>query len=302
MKESVIKQPSPRLFNPAWRREAATTAPSLIWLTIFFLIPTVIIFFIAFRSRGENGGIGGEWTLETLKAIRQPNYPEVIWRTVWMSVACTAITLAISIPVAYYMARASAVKRDIMLLLTIIPFWTNFLIRIFAWKSVLHPEGMLKGLLVWLHVIPPDTILLYRPEAVLLVMVYTELPFAILPLYAAAEKFDFWLFEAAMDVGASRLYSFIHVFVPGIADGLVSACLMVLIPCIGSYVIPDLVGGKDSLMLGNIIVRLTLENRNLPAACALAALMTVVMFLPLLYFLKDKKNPDGSASPAKEVV
>ena len=286
MKESVIKQPSPRLFNPAWRREAATTAPSLIWLTIFFLIPTVIIFFIAFRSRGENGGIGGEWTLETLKAIRQPNYPEVIWRTVWMSVACTAITLAISIPVAYYMARASAVKRDIMLLLTIIPFWTNFLIRIFAWKSVLHPEGMLKGLLVWLHVIPPDTIL----------------PFAILPLYAAAEKFDFSLFEAAMDLGASRLYSFIHVFVPGIADGLVSACLMVLIPCIGSYVIPDLVGGKDSLMLGNIIVRLTLENRNLPAACALAALMTVVMFLPLLYFLKDKKNPDGSASPAKEVV
>ena len=302
MKESVIKQPSPRLFNPAWRREAATTAPSLIWLTIFFLIPTVIIFFIAFRSRGENGGIGGEWTLETLKAIRQPNYPEVIWRTVWMSVACTAITLAISIPVAYYMARASAVKRDIMLLLTIIPFWTNFLIRIFAWKSVLHPEGMLKGLLVWLHVIPPDTILLYRPEAVLLVMVYTELPFAILPLYAAAEKFDFSLFEAAMDLGASRLYAFIHVFVPGIADGLVSACLMVLIPCIGSYVIPDLVGGKDSLMLGNIIVRLTLENRNLPAACALAALMTVVMFLPLLYFLKDKKNPDGSASPAKEVV
>lgn len=302
MKESVIKRPSPRLFNPAWRREATITAPSLIWLTIFFLIPTVIIFFIAFRSRGENGGIGGEWTLETLKAIRQPNYPEVIWRTVWMSVACTAITLAISIPVAYYMARASAVKRDIMLLLTIIPFWTNFLIRIFAWKSVLHPEGMLKGVLVWLHVIPPDTILLYRPEAVLLVMVYTELPFAILPLYAAAEKFDFSLFEAAMDLGASRLYSFIHVFVPGIADGLVSACLMVLIPCIGSYVIPDLVGGKDSLMLGNIIVRLTLENRNLPAACALAALMTVVMFLPLLYFLKDKKNPDGSASPAKEVV
>lgn len=282
--------------------EYAVTAPSLLWMTLFFLLPTLIIFAIAFRSRGEFGGIGDQWTFETLKSLSYPNYPSIIWRTIWMSVACTGLTLAIAIPVAYYIARVSARTRDLVMLLTIIPFWTNFLIRIFAWKSVLHPEGMLKSFLVWCHVLSPDAILLYRPEAVLVVMVYTELPFAILPLYAAAEKFDFSLFEAAMDLGASRLYAFFHVFVPGIGEGVLSACLMVLIPCVGSYVIPDMVGGKDSMMIGNIIVRTTLENRNIPAAAALSAVMTLVMFLPLLYFLKRKKNPDGSASPAKEVV
>ena len=282
--------------------ECAVTAPSLLWMTVFFLLPTLIIFAISFRSRGENGGIGDQWTLETLKALSYPNYPSIIWRTIWMSVACTGMTLAIAVPVAYYIARVSAKVRDMVLLLTIIPFWTNFLIRIFAWKSVLHPDGLLKNLLVACHLLSPDAVLLHRPEAVLLVMVYTELPFAILPLYAAAEKFDFSLFEAAMDLGASRLHAFFRVFVPGIADGLLSACLMVLIPCIGSYVIPDMVGDKDSMMVGNVIVKMTLEHRNLPAAAALSAVMTVVMFLPLLYFLKGKKQPDGTAKPAKEVV
>lgn len=245
--------------------EFAVSSPSLLWMTVFFLLPTLIIFAIAFRSRGDFGGIGDEWTLKTIADLRHPNYPSIIWRTIWMSVVCTALTLAIAVPVAYHMARVSPRMRDVMMLLTIIPFWTNFLIRIFAWKSVLHPEGLLKQFLVWCHVLSPDSVLLYRPEAVLLVMVYTELPFAILPLYAAAEKFDFSLFEAAMDLGATRLRAFFKVFVPGIADGLLSACLMVLIPCIGSYVIPDMVGGKDSMMIGNVIVRTALENRNIPA-------------------------------------
>lgn len=291
-----------RQLNMRRRGEFWLTLPSFAWMLLFFLLPTLIIFAISFRNRDALGGIGDQWTLDTLKSISNPNYPEIIWRTIWMSATCTLLTLAIAIPVAYHLARVSSWKRDVMMLLTIIPFWTNFLIRIFAWKSVLHPDGMLKNFLVWMHIISPDTILLYRPEAVLLVMVYTELPFAILPIYAAAEKFDFSLFEAAMDLGAGRLYAFFHVFIPGIADGILSACLMVLIPCVGSYVIPDLVGGKDSQMLGNIIVRLTLENRNLPAACALSAIMTIVMFLPVLFFLKGKKNPDGSAVPAKEVV
>lgn len=282
--------------------EFAVTAPSLLWMAVFFLLPTLIIFAISFRSRGEFGGIGDEWTLETIRSLSYPNYPSIIWRTIWMSVACTVLTLAVSVPVAYYIARVSPRVRDLVLLLTIIPFWTNFLIRIFAWKSVLHPDGFLKQFLVWCHVVSPDAMLLYRPSAVLLVMVYTELPFAILPLYAAAEKFDFSLFEAAMDLGASRLSAFCRVFVPGIADGLLSACLMVLIPSIGSYVIPQMVGGKDSMMIGNVIGQLALESRNIPAAAALSAVLTLVMFLPLLYFLKGKKQPDGTARPATEVV
>ena len=282
--------------------EYAASAPSVLWLTLLFLVPTLIIFAISLRTKGSFGGIGDRWTLDTLRSLANPNYPEIIWRTLWMSLTCTAVTLLLAIPIAYYMARVKPWKRDLMMLLTIIPFWTNFLIRVFAWKLVLHPDGALKHFLAWLHVMGPSDTLLYNPGAVLVVMIYTELPFAILPIYAAAEKFDFSLFEAAMDLGAGRLYSFVTVFIPGIADGILSACLMVLIPSIGSYVIPDMVGGKDDTMMGNVIVRLTLSDRNLPAAAAVASVMTLVMFLPLFFFLKGKRGDDGTAKPAKEVV
>lgn len=266
--------------------EFAVSAPSLYWLFVFFLLPTLIIFAIAFRSKGVYGGIGDTWTLTTLAELRNPDYPAIIWRTIWMSVVCTLATLAISIPVAYHIARVSQWKRDVLLLLTIIPFWTNLLIRIFAWRLVLHPQGMLRNILLSLHIIDQSTVFLGNPIAVLVVMIYTELPFAILPIYAAAEKFDFTLFEAAMDLGAGRLYAFFHVFLPGIREGLMSACLMIFIPLIGSYVIPDLVGGKDSQMIGNVIVRLALEQRNLPAAAAMSTVMFLIMSLPLLYYLK----------------
>ncbi|MBR6471640.1 MAG: ABC transporter permease [Victivallales bacterium] len=277
--------------------EYAITAPSMAWLFFFFLLPTLIIFAIAFRNKGAYGGIGDTWTLTTLAELRNPDYPAIIWRTIWMSFVCTLVTLAISIPVAYYIARVSQWKRDILLLLTIIPFWTNMLIRIFAWRLVLHPQGMLRNLMLSLHLIDQQTVFLGNPIAVLVVMIYTELPFAILPIYAAAEKFDFSLFEAAMDLGAGRLYAFFHVFLPGIREGLMSACLMIFIPLIGSYVIPDLVGGKDSQMIGNVIVRLALEQRNLPAAAAMSTVMFLIMSLPLLYYMKHT-----TAAHAKEVA
>lgn len=291
--------------TPTRRRrwaECTLTAPSMLWLLVFFLLPTLIILAIAMKPADPSGGIADGWTWRTLLSLRNPNYPEIILRTVWLSAVTTFITLAIAIPISYYIARSKPWKRDLVLFLTIIPFWTSFLIRIFAWKAVLHPDGMLKSILVFCHLVSPDALLLYRPEAVLLVMVYTELPFAILPLYAAAEKFDFSLIEAAMDLGAGRLRAFFSVFVPGITNGLLSACLMVLIPSIGSYVIPDVVGGIGSQMIGNVIAQRTFVDRNLPAASALAAVLTLVMLIPLITFLRIKKNSDREPQPAKEVV
>jgi spermidine/putrescine transport system permease protein len=291
--------------TPTRRRfwgECSLTAPSILWLLVFFLLPTLIILAIALKPADPSGGIADGWTWHTLFSLRNPNYPEIIFRTVWLSAVTTTITLAVAIPIAYYIARCKPWKRDLVLFLTIIPFWTSFLIRIFAWKAVLHPDGILKSILVFCHLASPDTLLLYRPEAVLLVMVYTELPFAILPLYAAAEKFDFSLIEAAMDLGAGRLRAFFSVFIPGIYNGLLSACLMVLIPSIGSYVIPDVVGGIGSQMIGNVIAQRTFVDRNLPAASALAAVLTLVMIIPLIYFLRIKKSADSGPTPAKEVV
>ena len=284
-------------------REWMLTLPSFFWLTVFFLIPTLIIFAIAFKPAAMDGSIGEGWDWHTLLSLQNPNYPEIIWRTIWLSLATTFIALLVSIPIAYYIARCSQKMRSLVLFLTIIPFWTSFLIRIFAWKQVLHPDGLLKQALVWLHLVTPDTLLLYRPEAVLLVMIYTELPFAILPLYSAAEKFDFTLLEAAMDLGAGRLRAFVSIFIPGIKAGLLSACLMVLIPSFGNYVVPDVVGGIGSQMLGNVIAQKTFSDRNLPAASALSAVLILCTLIPLLYFLKGKKGgKDQEPKPAKEVV
>jgi len=284
-------------------KEVFLTMPSFVWLTVFFLLPTLIIFAIAFKPAALDGTVGTGWTWRTLTSLRNPNYPEIIFRTIWLSLATTVFSLAISVPIAYYIARCKPWKRDLVLVLTIIPFWTSFLIRIFAWKGVLHPDGLLKQALVFCHFISEDTMLLYRPEAVLLVMIYTELPFAILPLYAAAEKFDFTLLDAAMDLGAGRFRAFCSVFIPGIKSGILSACLMVLIPSFGSYVIPDVVGGLGSEMIGNVIAQKTFTDRNLPAASALAAVLIVAMLIPLLYFLKGKKHgKDEHPQPAKEVV
>lgn len=257
----------------------------MVWLSVLFLIPTLIVFAISFKPASPYGDIGAGWTLDTLRSLANPNYPAIIWRTLWLSAATTAICLISAVPVGYHMARAPRSLRQILLLLVIVPFWTSFLIRIFAWKVLLHPDGWIKRALVALHVAEPTTSLLYNSGAVLLVMVYTFLPFAILPIYAAAEKFDFRLTEAARDLGASSLRAFWSVFVPGIRRGLLTALLVVFIPALGSYVIPDVVGGPNSEMIGNKIAQRTFSDRNLPHASGLSAFLTLAVLAPMVAVL-----------------
>lgn len=261
--------------------EVLLTLPSLLWLLLLFLVPTAVVFAIACKPADAFGGIGAGWTLDTLRSLGNPIYPAIVWRTFYMSLLTTAACVVLAVPVGYCIARAPRNWRHLLLLLTIVPFWTSFLIRVFAWKHLLHPEGFIKHALVWLGLVDPVQQLLYRPEAVLLVMIYTYLPFAILPIYAAAEKFDFALLEAAMDLGAHRLRAFWTVFIPGIRTGVITAVLMVLIPALGSYVIPDLVGGPGAELLGNKIAQRTFADRNLPHASALSALLTLAVLVPM---------------------
>jgi spermidine/putrescine transport system permease protein len=263
------------------RNEWRISLPSLTWLSLLFVAPTLVVFAIAFKPADPFGGIGEGWTLETLRSLGNPNYPAIVWRTVWLSALTTALCVLLAVPMAYFMARASPRLRRALLLAVIVPFWTSFLIRVFAWKVLLHPDGAIKKSLEFLRLVGPEDTLLYRPEAVLLVMVYTFLPFAILPLYAAAEKFDFALMEAARDLGARPLQAFWRVFVPGVRRGLLTAVLMVFIPALGSYVIPDIVGGPNSELIGNKIAQRTFTDRNLPHASALAALLALAVLAPL---------------------
>lgn len=277
------------------KNELLLSAPPIGWLLIFFIIPTILVIAMAFRSADPYGGIGDRWTLDTIMDLRNPNYPLIIWRTVWLSIVSTVICILTAIPASYYISRIRKKYQDIILLLIIVPFWINFLIRIFAWKVFLHPEGIFKQTLVALHLANPDSLLLYRPGAVLVVIIYSYLPFALLPIYAAAEKFDFHLMEAAYDLGASRFQAFTRVFIPGIRQGLLTAIIVVFIPALGSYVIPDIVGGPSAEMIGNRIAQRTFIDRNLPHASALSALLTFAVIIPAALaltrrFFKEKNS------------
>lgn len=267
-----------------WRDEFFVTAPSFAWLVLFFLIPTLIVFAFAFKPHDFYGGTAEGWTLETFRNVFSYSYVAIAERTLILSILTTVISLLLSLPMGYYIARAPEKTRQLLLLLTVLPFWSSFIIRIFAWKSLLHPEGFLKQFLVSIYAINDDTMLLYNPGTVLVVMVYSYLPFAILPIYSAASKFNLQLLEAAMDLGMNRFQSFYKVFIPGISRGIIIALIMVFIPALGAYVIPDVVGGAKSEMIGNKIVQRTFIDRNLPEASALSAMMALIILVPMAIF------------------
>ena len=250
---------------------------------MFVLIPTLLVLAIAFRSTAPAGGIGERWTLEQFGIFARPSILLLLWRTLWISALTTAVCVVLALPVAWFVARVRQEWRPRLLLLIIVPFWTNFLIRVFAWNQILHSEGGLARFLRAIHLLGENESLLFNSGAVVLVSVYTYLPFAILPLYAAAEKFDFGLLDAARDLGAGAFRSFWSVFLPGIRKGITTALVIVFVPMLGSYVVPDLVGGTDGQMIGNKIAQRNFSDRNLPSASAMSAILTLAVLAPLLF-------------------
>lgn len=277
--------------------------PSFVWLLIFYALPVFIVFLLAFKPVDPYGGIGSGWTLDTIHSLGVPSYPSIIWRTFWQGVVATFVCVAVSVPISYVLARCSNAKwKNLVMLLIVVPFWTNFLIRIYAWKVFLHPDGFFKHLLVLIGLAEPDTMLLYNQWAVLTVMIYTYIPFAVLPIYAVAEKFDFSLLDAAKDLGASSFCAFRRVFLPGISKGIWTAIMVVLIPAFGAYLIPTLVGGPGSELLGDKIAQRVFVDRNLPHASALSALLMLAVFVPLLvgqYVKKLQERKQGKGGNPK---
>ena len=271
------------------RPELSATLPSLLWLVLFVLVPVVTIFAIAFRPALPAGGIGEGWSLEAVRALADPSYPALFLRTLLISGLTTLLCLACGLPAAYAMARLAPRWRSRVLLLVIVPFWTNFGIRVFAWQQILHAQGYLAEYLRALNLLGENDRLLGNTGAVVLVSVYTYLPFAILPLFAAAEKFDFGLLDAARDLGAKPLRAFFSVFIPGIRQGVATALLVVFIPMLGSYVVPDMVGGTGTQMIGNKIAQRNFTDRNLPEAAALSGALVLLVLAPM--FLRRREKP-----------
>lgn len=268
--------------------EMVSTLPSFLWLGLFVFVPLVIVFTMAFKPALAAGGIGEGWSLDALRSLQDPVYPALLARTVIISLVTTGLCLALALPVAWCLAKMPLKWRMRIMVLIIIPFWTNFVIRVFAWQQILHAEGAMAGVLRWLGILGETDRLLGNSVAVVVVSVYTFLPFAILPIFAAAEKFDFHLMDAARDLGAKPLRAFWSVFLPGIRQGLVTAVFIVFIPMLGSYVVPDMVGGTDSQMIGNKIAQRNFNDRNLPEAAALSGALTLLVLVPLLLRRKER--------------
>lgn len=261
--------------------------PMGIWFAIFFIAPLLIITAYSFLKKGVYGGVTLPFTLQAYRDMFKASYGILVLRTIKIAAVSTLITVFISLPCGYAMARSR--HQTILLFLIIIPFWTNSLIRIFAWMSILNNDGIVNQILMHLHLTKNYAKLLYNQNAVILVSVYMYLPFAILPIFTAVDRFDFSLLEAARDLGATKIQSMLKVLIPGIKSGIITAIIFTFIPIFGAYTVPLLVGGKDSYMLGNIIVDQIHKAKNWPIAAAFSMVITIVSIVGILWMSRTTK-------------
>ena len=275
--------------------------PMGVWLFVFFIAPILIIFVYSFLKKGLYGGVEWEFSLAAYRRMFNPNYGILVLRTLKITTVSTALTVLISIPCGYAMARSR--HQTLLLFLIIIPFWTNSLIRVFAWMSILNNDGILNQILISLGITKDYIQFLYNQNAVILVSVYMYLPFAILPIFTAVDRFDFSLLEAARDLGANKMQSMVKVLIPGIRSGIVTAVIFTFIPIFGAYAVPLLVGGKDSYMLGNVIVDQVQKMRNWPLSAAFSMIITLISIAGILWMsFSNRRDAKLKSSNAKDEV
>jgi spermidine/putrescine transport system permease protein len=273
-----------------------------VWFTVFFLAPIIIIVVYSFLKKGLHGGVVWEFSLDAYRSLGNRSFMIITFRTIATSLAATLITLVVALPCGYFMAKSK--NQTVLLLLIVIPFWTNFLIRVFAWMNILGNNGFLNELLMRAGFIKDYIHFLYNQKAVALVLVYMYLPYAILPLFSTIDKFDFSLLEAARDLGASKLGSFIMVMLPNIKSGVYTAVLFTFIPIFGAYTVPLLVGGMDAYMLGNLIADQLTKSRNWPLASAISMVLTAVTTVGVVVMMNlqrgDAKRLGGAGGGRRE--
>ncbi|ODN30962.1 spermidine/putrescine ABC transporter permease [Fervidobacterium thailandense] len=255
----------------------------LLWLFVFFVVPVFSILTYSFLSRDYMGGVFFKFSLQGYRDVFVKSYLVVFIRTVLLSILAASISIILAIPVAYYISNHR--WKNFLLLLVIIPFWTNSLIRIYAWIFILGNNGLINQFLLKIGLVDTYVQFMYNNFAVVLILVYTYLPFAILPLFSSIERLEKQLFEAAMDLGCTKRQVFFKVLLPNIKQGIISAFVFVFIPSIGTYAVPELVGGKNSRMIGNEIARQLTVAKNWPAAAAISSILLIITIAAVLLFM-----------------
>ena len=267
--------------------------PATIWLLFFFIIPLIIVFVYSFLERGTYGGVVWQFTLDNYQRLTQGIYWEIFWQSLFLALFTTIICLLIGYPLAFFIATQKPPWRNVLLMLVIIPFWTNFLVRTYAWIVLLRTQGVFNTVLQNLQLIDEPLTLIFTPFAVTVGLVYGYLPFMVLPLYAAIEDLDFSLLEAAQDLGANDLRTFFRVVLPLTMRGIISGALLVFIPAFGAFITPDILGGAKTMMIGNLIQNQFIKARNWPFGSALSILLMVIVLIPVIVYFqisKEQKN------------
>ncbi|WP_075654397.1 ABC transporter permease subunit [Pseudochrobactrum sp. B5] len=289
----------------------AVIAVPYIWLGLFFLIPFFIVFKIALSQVAmaipayDPRFFWSDDFSTIWQKIQQFSFDNYIWlmqdslyykaylSSVKIAAVSTFLALLIGFPMAYGMARAPLTLRPTLLMLVILPFLTSFLIRVYAWIAILKPEGLLNQFLMWLNIIDTPLTILNTDTAIYIVIVYTYLPFMVLPIYSVLEKMDYSLVEAAQDLGCTPLKAFWKITFPLALRGATAGAMLVFIPAIGEFVIPDLVGGSSTLMIGKTLWSEFFSNRDWPVSAAVAVIMLLGLVVPIVLLQLMQARADG---------
>jgi putrescine transport system permease protein len=285
-----------------------------LWLLLLFLVPFGIIFKISLSDYAVSIppytptldlSEGWQGLRDFFGALDWENYiflteDDLYWRaylsSLKIALISTFLTLCVGYPIAYGMAKAAPEWRPMLMMLVILPFWTSFLIRVYAWIGILSTEGYLNQLLLWIGIISDPLQIMNTPTAVYIGIVYTYLPFMILPIYATLERMDESLLEAAEDLGCSRLSAFWIITLPLSRSGIIAGSFLVFIPALGEFVIPSLLGGSSTLMIGKVLWEEFFSNRDWPVASAVAIILLLILVIPIILFQKNQeKNQEADA-------
>ena len=284
-------------------RRALLIAVPYLWLLLLFLVPFLIVFKISlsdialaippYTPTFEDGiaDLISQLDFENFVFLASDDlYWKAYLSSLQIAFISTCITLVVGYPIAYGMARAPEEWRPTLMMLVILPFWTSFLIRVYAWMGILSSEGLLNQFLMWLGLIAEPLTILNTNIAVYIGIVYTYLPFMILPIYAALDRMDESLIEAAEDLGCSRTQAFWLVTIPLSRNGIIAGCFLVFIPALGEFVIPSLLGGSGTLMIGKVLWEEFFNNRDWPVASAVAVILLLILIIPIVLFQRNQQN------------
>ena len=276
-----------------------------VWLLLFFVLPFGVMLYISLVNQGDSATAFVSLWDEGLN-IKTANYSSIFvgddgsWfstiyvrayvQSVSYALVATLGCLVIGYPFAYVVARASPRRRSLLLVLIMLPFWSSFLLRIYAWKGLLAKYGLLNNLMMALGIVTEPVTMLYSDFAIVVGMIYVYLPFMVLPIYASLVRLDNRLLEAAYDLGASPQRAFWHITVPLSRPGIMAGSMLVFVPCVGEYVIPTLLGGVDNLMIGRVVWDEMFVGNNWPRANALAVVMLLLIMVPLMLYFRNQRR------------